>query len=349
MLKHTLIYRLALIAVFALSVVACKEDEDPIPGQPSIASVTPAEALPGAEVIISGANLAWADEVRFGETEATIVNNTGSNIITLVPANAAFGSQQITVTTAGGSATHAFTVLEPAVEPSLSFTADETFFISGFGGTAVLTASVENPVSRVVFFEGENELGEATEAPYTWEYEIGEEVEPYTNFPVTARVYGEDNNELESAELTIRVGERLPVSSGTLTGNGDEVFNEDGPTGGAYPSDGKYAAMINWDGGGDIEAASGINIPVTIPEEGNYMVSMGLASGWDQADSFMRIYFNDEVDNVQRSPEVPPTGWIDFNDYLLDEPFELPAGEQMAKVRYGGDWVHTYYIDLFKF
>lgn len=349
MLKHTLIYRLALVAVFVLGMVACNDDEDPIPPAPSIASVSLPEALPGTEVIIKGSNLAFATEVMFGEVEAEIEYNTNSNIITNVPANAAAGNQQIMVTTRGGTATHAFTVLEVPVEPNLVFTADNAFIISGFGEEVVLTAAVDEPVSRVVFFEGDTELGEVTNAPFTWSYEVGDAVAAYTNLVLTARVYDDEGIELESADLTIRVGERIPVSEGTLTGTGEEVWNTDGPTEPPFPSDGIYAGFLNFDGNGDLEAASGVNVPVTVPEAGQYLVSLGLASGWADAESFMRFYFNEGVENNQRTPEVPPTGWIDFNNYMLDEPFELTAGEHMAKIRFGGPFVHPYYVDLFKF
>lgn len=349
MLKHSLIYRLALMAVFAISMIACKDEEDPAPEQPSITSVSVAEAYPGDQVIISGTNLAWASEVRFGDVEATVLNNTNSNIIALVPDNISPGSQPITVTTAGGSATHAFTVLEVPVEPNLVFSADHPFVVSGFGQTVILNAAVDEAVSRVVFYEGEEVLGEATAVPYTFDYEIGPEVEAYTNITVTARVFGTEGDELESADLTIRVGERIPISGGTLTGNGDELWNDDGPTQPPFPSDGIYAGFLNWDGGGNLEAASGVNLPVTVPEDGQYLASLGLASGWADAESFMYLYFNDEVDDAQRSPEVPPTGWIDFNDYSLEEPYELTAGEHMAKIRFGGPFVHPYYVDLFKY
>lgn len=69
---------------------------------------------------------------------------------------------------------------------------------------------------------------------------------------------------------------------------------------------------------------------------------------WADAESFMRFYFNADVENNQRSPEVPPTGWVDFNNYMLDKPFELAAGDHMAKIRFGGPFVHPYYVDLFK-
>lgn len=363
MLKNSLIYRLALMAIFAISMIACQDDEDTDPVlEPTITSVAPAEALPGTQVTISGTNLANATEVKFGATEASITNNTASAIITTVPENVAAGSQQISVTTPGGTATHAFTVQEEAAGggeelTAVALTADDPYIISGFGQNVVLTASTEGTASRVVFFEGDTELGEASEAPFTFDFQVGDDVAAYTNINIIARAFDAEDNEVESEAVVIRVGERFAISGGELTGRIEtdpehpevERWNEDGPTEGAFPDDGMYPGFLNWDGDGDIEAASGVNLPVTVPEDGNYLVSMGMASGWEEDESFMRLYFNEDTDNVQRSPEVPNTGWIDFNDYLLDEPYELTAGEQMAKVRYGGNFVHPYYVDLFKF
>jgi hypothetical protein len=366
MLKHTLIYRLALVAIFAISMIACKDDEETGPVlEPTISSVAPNEALPGTQVTISGTNLANATEVMFGTTEATIANNTASSIVTTVPANTPAGNQQITVTTAGGSATHAFTVLEETAgggeEPEeltgVALTADDAYIISGFGRNVVLTANTQGDAARVVFFQGDNELGEATEAPFTMDFEVGDDVAAYTNFNIIARAFDAEDNVVESEAVMLRVGERFAIGGGELTGRIEfdpehpevERWNDNGPTEGAFPDDGRYPGFLNWDGDGDIEAASGVNLPVTVPEDGHYLVSLGMASGWEDDESFMRFYFNDDVDNVQRSPEVPNTGWVDFNDYLLDEPYELTADTHTAKVRFGGPYVHPYYVDLFKF
>lgn len=104
-----------LMTVFAVS---CSDDDgdDPQPASPSITSVSPEEALPGASVTIAGTNLADA-EVTFGSTAATVSANTATSITTAVPEGLAAGSQNITVTTANGSDTHSFTVLEETVDP----------------------------------------------------------------------------------------------------------------------------------------------------------------------------------------------------------------------------------------
>lgn len=147
-------------------------------------------------------------------------------------------------------------------------------------------------------------------------------------------------------QATINIGiARYPVRSGTLTGDGNEVFNADGPEGDGYPEDRKYAAFINI--GGEPDKSSGIDIPVTIPEAGDYMVSMGLASGWDAEETFARFYFYDDVAGVQRTAEIPPTAWISIDDYELPEPYTLTAGEHVAKLRFGAPFAHYYYLDIY--
>lgn len=109
-IKNFMFLCMPLLMVLAVS---CDDDEVVDENnEPSISSVSPAEALPGASVTISGANLDDASAVTFGSASATIGANTATSISTTVPDDAASGSQTITVTTAAGTATHAFTVLE---------------------------------------------------------------------------------------------------------------------------------------------------------------------------------------------------------------------------------------------
>lgn len=107
-------YLFLLIPVLTLLVVSCKDDEDPDPGvaAPQITSVSPTEGLPGSTVTITGTNLANATSVTIGGETATTSNNTATSITATVPANATAGETEIRVTTAGGSDTEDFTVLE---------------------------------------------------------------------------------------------------------------------------------------------------------------------------------------------------------------------------------------------
>lgn len=77
---------------------------------PTITAVDPAEGEAGTEVTITGTNLENAI-VTFGEAVAVLSANTATSITTTVPEGAAEGEQEITVITAGGNATHAFTVI----------------------------------------------------------------------------------------------------------------------------------------------------------------------------------------------------------------------------------------------
>jgi hypothetical protein len=97
-------------------VVSCNDDDgEVLPQAPTITSVTPAEALPGTTVIISGTNLENVSSVQFGGMDATgfnPANNTATSISATVPMGIAAGTQTLTVTSPGGSDTFSFTVLE---------------------------------------------------------------------------------------------------------------------------------------------------------------------------------------------------------------------------------------------
>src|SRR5207302_5383102 len=63
----------------------------------------------GTRVTITGHNLSGATEVAFNGTPATIVSDTATEIVTVVPAGATTG--RISVTTAAGTATSAGTFI----------------------------------------------------------------------------------------------------------------------------------------------------------------------------------------------------------------------------------------------
>lgn len=79
---------------------------------PSVASITPSTGTTAGNtyVTITGANLAGATSVTFGDAAATIVTNSPSSITVTTPAHVA-GTVSVVVTTPGGSATttNAFT------------------------------------------------------------------------------------------------------------------------------------------------------------------------------------------------------------------------------------------------
>lgn len=104
-------YLLILLAAFSSALISCNKDDDDDPVlEPTITSVSPAEAAVGEQVTITGTNLANANFVTFGSAAAVVESNSETSIVTTVPADAPEGDLTITVTTAGGSATHDFTV-----------------------------------------------------------------------------------------------------------------------------------------------------------------------------------------------------------------------------------------------
>lgn len=82
---------------------------------PAITSVSPATAAVGADVTITGTQLAGATEVRFGSAVAQFTVVSGAQINTKVPSAAASGP--ITVVTSGGTGTSATTF---AIQPTLT-------------------------------------------------------------------------------------------------------------------------------------------------------------------------------------------------------------------------------------
>lgn len=86
---------------------------------PSITSVSPTSAVVGAAVSITGANLQGAS-ITINGVSATPTSNTATTIDANVPAGATAGAGSILVTTAGGSASIAFSVTIVADKGSVS-------------------------------------------------------------------------------------------------------------------------------------------------------------------------------------------------------------------------------------
>ena len=70
---------------------------------PAISGFTPSSGAPTDQVTITGANLSGASGVAFNGTAATIVSESGHQVVTDVPAGATSGP--VTVTTPAGTAT----------------------------------------------------------------------------------------------------------------------------------------------------------------------------------------------------------------------------------------------------
>lgn len=91
---------------------------------PSIASISPASALPGASLTITGSNFKASTDyyynpnvVKIGNVQATVTNATASSLTVTVPAGLTPGSYPVTVSTGVHtvSSPQDFTVLSPSI------------------------------------------------------------------------------------------------------------------------------------------------------------------------------------------------------------------------------------------
>ena len=88
---------------------------DPLPftvrqPEPSIAAVSPANALPGESVVVRGAFLNQVIRVKFNDAEVIPKDSTGQSLTFTIPTNARRGPAIITIETRGGVQTTGFLV-----------------------------------------------------------------------------------------------------------------------------------------------------------------------------------------------------------------------------------------------
>ena len=162
-------YLLLLIPVLSILAVSCDDEVVEIP-EPTITSVSPNEALPGAGVTITGTNLADASSVTFGGVAASSFDANATSITVTVPATTPTGSQNIAVTTPGGTATTTFTVLEEEEpEPDLTPTVTGVDPVSAAVGDEIVITGTNFENLETVSFGGDVEVAAAdvTEATAT--------------------------------------------------------------------------------------------------------------------------------------------------------------------------------------
>ncbi|MGW9075825.1 IPT/TIG domain-containing protein, partial [Streptomyces kronopolitis] len=108
---------------------------------PVLTALTPTSgpAAGGNTVTLSGSNLSGATSVKFGNDAATVLSNTGSQIVVIAPAGVA-SSVGVTVTTAGGTSNALTYTYVAAATPVLSTLSPTSGPTSG-GNTVTLTGS----------------------------------------------------------------------------------------------------------------------------------------------------------------------------------------------------------------
>lgn len=86
--------------MLAAFLFTCSEPEV---AKPVASAIAPEEGEIGAEVLIIGSNLASATRVDFGTTPSSIIGQTDTELLTIVPPGLSPGPTQVTVTGPGGS------------------------------------------------------------------------------------------------------------------------------------------------------------------------------------------------------------------------------------------------------
>jgi hypothetical protein len=121
---------LILVAIFLVCMQNCKKVEEP-----ELNAIMPAKGLIGDPVVIKGTFLSNATSVSFNGIESLILNNTGSELETVVPSGLATGPNQVTVQTEGGTSNQIqFEVVEmpeftDEFPPDLEMTVPESNYI----------------------------------------------------------------------------------------------------------------------------------------------------------------------------------------------------------------------------
>lgn len=230
---------------------------------------------------------------------------------------------------------------EKIVVTDIVLTASNQYILEGNAETVAIEALAPEAVTKVAFYRGDELLGEDSEKPFTTQVEISDALTAFENVEITARGFAGDVRSGDNT-IFIYIGEKIEAEAGVLVGDGNEVWNEN-PN-----DDGLHAGMINFDGGGDLEKASGINIPLKLEQAGNYKILLALASGWGDGRSAF-VYLNDDVEGAQEvvAEVVDPT-WVAFKSYEAADPFTLTEGDHMIKYRKGQTYVHVDYLELYK-
>ena len=123
-----------ILAVIALLVSSCKRDPEVTTPAPLISSFAPAQAAPGATVVIRGQYFSKKKEenkVKFNGTLATIVSATAEELVVLVPEGAVSGKLSVTIGERSATAAEDFTI--SAAAPLISGMAP----VKGDPGTVV--------------------------------------------------------------------------------------------------------------------------------------------------------------------------------------------------------------------
>jgi hypothetical protein len=135
--QHPCFHQRVLFTLIAIFLFTCSEPEV---AKPVTTAIAPQEDEIGAEVLIIGSNLASVTGVTFGSTASSIVGQTDTEILTIVPPGVSPGPTEVIVTGPGGNSDPlSFNVL-PTVpfDPSTHPVIDEVVATQNITGQLLL-------------------------------------------------------------------------------------------------------------------------------------------------------------------------------------------------------------------
>lgn len=201
------------------------------------------------------------------------------------------------------------------------------------GQNLTLAAFVTNEFSgtdlaKVEFFKGSTKLGEATNAPFTFNYLVTEN-EPGAAIDFTAKATDKAGNSSTSPVVQAFVGARVEAESGIMRGLAKVVDN---PT----ASGGQKVGAID-------NPESGIDLPLNITVAGTYVFK--IAAGTDFNDVTHLAFIDGDTANGKLY-SVNRNGWDNWNQYTVE--FNLSAGTHTLSIRHNSWYGELDYIDISK-
>lgn len=206
-------------------------------------------------------------------------------------------------------------------------------------GKIVLEASAtdDTGVEKVVFYQEQNKLTELSTPPYRYEWVLDNDERTVGNIvQLSATVHDAAGNTGESDVLAVPVSVRIEMESGDIVAELPGEKKED-----EYASGGQRVRGFDW-------AGSGIDIPVTIPVAGEYVLAVAGATGFDGNNG--AVITIDGLAATRKTVLFENQGWNTWT--IQTVVFSLEAGDHTINFRKESDettgWADYDYFDIYK-
>lgn len=250
-----------------------------------------------------------------------------------------------------------FTLINQA--PTVNITSPEEGAFFEAPATVEIQADAtdeDGAIAKVKFYSGDNLLGEDTEAPYSFSWEVSG-----GTHTLTALAVDDKGLEIVSSAVNIRLDDRLPFTlkrephpiPGKIeaedfdAGSAGMVYHDltPGNTFGEYRPDSNVDIEVSTDEGGgynlgDIQLGEWVEYTVKVAEAREYDISFRLATQNDHQHFHLEI----EGENITGQVEVPNThGWQAWKSVELKN-ISLAEGEQVLRFVAGSEYFNINHL-----